>query len=417
MPAIIFPTEADVAIPDSFVMMCNATGYAPANMMPIYHLGKQRIKKLVINCGVLDRKNPSPQEMNSAVVPARRLKAFALETLKLKESDILIVDGDPDAFLGWERGVTWATSHGLPILANFQGGTTQMSMGAEHALQASDANWMRLFVSKYPASVRIPVLVGNNFTEILFYDDDVEERVPLDILLTSLGYRLKSQETGHGGGVSDQANRLYERFIASKGVQRTDRNAALGAINSLNRETQSPANLSPSNRELVARWYERASHAVPWNNGVFTTQAQRKFFYGGWLERAIFDQIELILKDDPNFTVSLNFEICFGDNPKTSNEVDILIRHRDVFHLVEVKTSRTVNYLVEAADKLVGLNRILCGAPSRSWLCAPFVHFGDTADDAKVRADITARLNAKGVTLLVGDGAVDQLHREIAELA
>lgn len=417
MPEITFKEDSDFAIPDEFVLICNASSYGPINMMPIYHLGKGKIKKLVINCGVDIRINPTPQELHAAIIPARRLEAFALKTLKLQKSDILVVDNDPDAFLGWERGVAWAAAHNLPILCNFQGGTTQMSMGTLHALEASDANWMRLFVSKYPASVRIPVMAGGAYGEIAWPDDWVEERVPLDILLASLGYDLKQQETEHGGGISDQASRLYERFVTKVGRNQIDRNAALKAMNSLKRETQSPRDLSLQDRTLVAQWYGRSDHAIPWNNGHFTTIQQRDFYYGGWLERAIFDQVKLLLKHDPNFTVSLNFEVCVEGKPQTANEVDILIRHRDVFHLVEVKSSRTASYLNTAADKLIGINRILGGRPSRSWLCAPFVHFGDQSEHVAAQAEFTQRLDKKGITLLAGDGAVDQLHQQISELS
>jgi Domain of unknown function (DUF1887) len=416
MPAITFTIEDDVALPEAFVLICNASGYGPINMMPIYHLGKERIKKLVINCGIYDRSNPTQQESNSAVVPARRLKAFALQTLKLKNEDIMIVDNDPDAFLGWESGIAWAASHRLPILANFQGGTTQMSMGCEHALQASNANWMRLFVSKYPASVRIPVLVGNDFTEILWDDELVEERVPLDILLTSLGYQLKNHTTGDGGDVTHQANRLYDRFITKVGKNRPERNTVLATMNNSNRDNQSLASQSPSTRALLSAWYGRNDHAIPWANGVFTNKAQQEFFYGGWLERAIFDQIRVTLEDDPNFSISLNFEVSLEGKTATANEIDILIRHRDVFHLVEVKTSRTTDYLNAAADKMIGINRILCGAPSRSWLIAPFAHFGDQPDQIALKNEFIQRLNQKGITVLMGDGAVEQLHREIGEL-
>lgn len=417
MPEITFANGDDIAIPDEFVLICNATGYGPINMMPIYHLGKSRIKKLVINCGVFDRRNPTSQETQSAVLPAERLVKFAIATLGLRDKiDIHVVDGDPDEFLCWDRGVQWAAIHGLPILCNFQGGTTQMSMGTAHALQASSANWMRILVSKYPASVRIPVMVGNQFEEIYLLDEDIEERVPLDLLLGSQGYELIRQETGHGGAISHQANRFYARFVTNISGQTRSRRDAMRAMNSLNRKTQSPVDLMPKEQALVAEWYSADDNPIPWNRGYFKTSAQRKFFYGGWLERAIFDQIQLLTADKPNFTISMNFEFRLEKSHSPANEVDILIRQRDVFHLLEVKSSTSPDYLMAAADKLIGINRIIGGRPSRAWLCAPFVNFGDDANGRHVRDEFTNRLEKKGITLLVGDEAVNTLHNEIAKL-
>ena len=128
----------------------------------------------------------------------------------------------------------------------------------------------------------------------------------------------------------------------------------------------------------------------------------------GWLEQAVFRQIQALVRGWSAFQVLINLEVGLTDSKQSANEIDILLVQGEVFHLIEIKTSRDRKHLGEKADKLSSLNQLLSGRPAKAWFCAPFLDVRDT--------EWVERMKLKGVALLTGRDAVSDLLSEIGKL-
>lgn len=425
MAEISFDSEREFSLPDRYVLICNASGAPNANLAPIYQLGKERIAAIAINCGVADRRQPTEQEQRSAIDPASWLADFARDRLGLSQESIRIFDGDADNFCEWasigkNSAVGWAHQFGLPVLANFQGGTTQMSMGLAQALIDSDLDWMRLFLGKFPALAHISVRIGGEIRD--WINGTPVENVPLDILLEARGYeRFDDPQTkarskfavDHGR----EAARLMQRFKAGHYVSKDERRSWLAALSGVNRACsddkgrQYPFNIADSNGS-VASHYEEPLGAAFWAGGNVHSDEHRHFLAGGWLEQGLFDKISRRVADRRGWRVEANLSIRRTSGTSAVNEIDIVLMQDEMLHLIEVKSGRDLSDLQEWGDKLVKLNRILAGRPARSWIVAPSAWIESEAE----RLERTERLAKSGVTLLLGDRAIKALLKEIDQL-
>jgi Holliday junction resolvase-like predicted endonuclease len=424
MPEIQFEQEQDFTLPEDYVLICNASGVPNANLIPIYHLGKSRIRAIAINCGVADRKSPTEQERNSAIRPAEWLRKFAVEVLNLPSENVRIFDGDPDNFCDWANvdansAVGWIGQFSLPVLANFQGGTTQMSLGLAQALADSSLHWLRMLVGKFPPLTHIPVRVGNRFLD--WKVRQPSETVPVEILLNARGYERYSDDelearNSYAKVNAAAATAIYRAFFPRGHVSSDQRRPASDALSLVNRlctdKTKQPPFVIDDPEGAIARYFAPNGKKAAWNGGKVDSDAQRSFLGGGWLEQAICEEIAKAVDSWGGFNVEPNLTIRQMGSNEPANEIDILLRQGELWHLIEVKAGRSSEDLQKWGDKLVKLNRNLAGRPARTWLCAPFIWI----QDAEKRKELIGRYDKSGVTLLFGNRAVSELLEQIGKL-
>lgn len=424
MAEIVFADADQFAVPDRFVMICNASGVPNANLAPIYHLGRERIAALAINCGVMDHDNPTIEERQNAVEPAEWLKAFACRELGLGIDCVRLFEGDPDGIADWARtdadsAVGWATEFGLPVVANLQGGTTQMSVGLAQALSDSGADWMRCFLGKRPPLTYLPLRIGGEMTDLLVTSP--AEIAPLDVLLDARGYvrfddEKSRQRKRYMLDHAPAARKVLTQFLSAYMKQETRwplmdaRSALARQLEDRNEDAGYPYRLRVQEDWDVP--FRNVLGEELWNDGLIESDAQRNFLAGGWLEQAIAERIEGWLSRQSGWRVDTGLAFRRKDGFDAMNEVDIVVGQQELCHLIEVKSGRYMDDIREWGDKLVKLNRILAGRPGKSWIVAPF----GWIDNDAFRDEQVQRLAKSGVRVLMGPTALEDLRCEIEAL-
>jgi len=421
MPEMQFESTSAFTIPDKFTYVCSATKWAAGNLIPIYHLDKRRIASLVVLCGAMEKGPHTATQITDAIEPKDWLVKFARETLKLDDKDIRVVHGDPDSIVPWSKAFGPNSPADLPVICNLQGGTKQMAIGVLDALARSPLSWLRVFVGKFPATVHIAAQVGNDLLDFFVDDAMIKERVPLPVLLDAVGYQSKavSAVTAYAHHQALSAAMIFSQMIGAH-VDHKERDEALAIFkrhgikdkrNTKRRvkdEIIDFRNFEPEILKLLEKYYG----CPVWNSGYISGDPTCKFFQGGWLEQAVLDKVKAAIAHRPAFNAISNFEIKLKGSLHKATEIDILLHQGEVAHLIEVKTSTDEKFIQQAGDKLAANNRLLGGRPAKAWLVLPFMKISDVT----LRDERPQRLKDRGVRLLIGERAVDQLLAEIAAL-
>ncbi len=424
---IRFERMEDFVLPDEFVYVCNATGSGSVNLTPIYQLGKERLKKLVILCGSADLDSEDEHDEREALKPAAWLKRFAIKELGLCERrDIEIIGNDPDGFEGWKRASDAAIklakdASAVPIIVNLQGGTKQMSHAIEHYLERAEANWMRLFLGKYPPISALVVMVGNDFKRV--FPKEIAEQPPFEVLLDAANVAivhkalpvLKSDET------FDQSAVAAKLFAA---LNATDGKKALRTLNTAHYQYAKNnigdfiigQHVESHFFRICERIYKAAIGAVMWNDGNLGTGFRKEFLTGVWLETYITDRIRDAVVRQPQFNVqsqiALKEKNSFRQKNSEALEIDVILQQDACFHLIEAKSSVNPAEIVSYARKLGGNAAAIAGMPGKNWIVAPFVTFKDKEE----QKDIEERCELWKIKLLTGCDAIDLLIEAIERL-
>ena len=436
---IRFDRMEDFILPEAYVYVCSATKSAPVFLTPIYHLGKHRLKKLVILCGVEDPEEPKSSELTEALLPAQRLRDFAVSKLGLVNgTDILIVYNSADDFAGWEKAAQAATGFAadagdIPILANLTSGTKQMSHGIDHYLTLLDANWMRLMIGKRPATASLIVPVGNGLKPYWFEsENEISAQPPFDVLISAMGVDvietdlLRKKRKYYAQG-SKQSAALFKALKTEDGWEALH---AINVANSANGESKKPLILSQKLTDIgkQSRKFKGDGHKALqncemiyapavghdfWADGHFEQGKKRAFLTGGWLEQYVLDQVSEAVRIKRHFVVRSQVELGITGKPETVHEIDVLLQQDAMFHLIEVKSNTSPAKFFDYAQKLAAINRAIAGRPAQSWIVAPFVRFpSDIERDAAIeRCNLLYQ-----VRLLTGPDAIDALLMDIEKL-
>ena len=169
-----------------FVYVCSATGQSIVNLIPIFHLGKSRVKAIIILVGDENHSHASEQ---ASTKPAKWLADFALAYLKLDESKIKLLPGNSETFVGqWPKLLETAQEFGLTLVANLTGGTKPMALAIDRTLMAIKEPYLAVTVDKSPALCRLSALLNNTEADHLI--TKIVEPVPLEVLVLSKEYEL-----------------------------------------------------------------------------------------------------------------------------------------------------------------------------------------------------------------------------------
>jgi hypothetical protein len=416
-----FNSIEDIKIPDAFTYLCSATGYNDVNLIPLYHFATGRIKKLVIQVGIQDpEKKQSDIVLANASRPASWLLKFVIKEFGIAPTDIELIPGHPDDIACWETGITWAEQFDLPILANLQGGTTQMSIGASEALMRSHCEVMRLFVGKAAAVTLASVVIGDNQKIVALPVTKESKWIPVEVMLDARDCEIAPPKDHNKAPYLMKhaivAKQMLQRFCP---VEPSDplldkRREKLNELKSAikNHDGQSALDLS-RRTSFIEMLGEDICASAPWKEGRLD-KPQRDFFSGDWFEQAIFDLINKHCPSSADFEYRLNVSIRQTEKNKqpTMNEVDIFVKKRNILNLLEVKTAAGPEFIVSSIDRLSGVKHALTSPLAKAWLCVPLY-----VGTPEVSADeMTSRAEKKGVTLLTGKNAVARLLGEIKRL-
>jgi Domain of unknown function (DUF1887) len=426
MPEMKFDTIADTKIPEAFTYLCNATGYNDANLVPIFQFGHIGLKKFIIQVGTTDAFKPNSNDIAQANAPATWLMEYAISKLGISSDDVCFIYGNADELAPWKASVELAEKFGLPVLANLQGGTTQMSLGTSDALLASKLDFMRLFIGKAPALTRAAVLIGNSREMVtLPIRDAASSFIPLDTILDLRALKRVEGSDRHITGFlakhSVLADHMMQFFCSETTHKKADERLAtlrrLNGVIEVHGKNSSDLVLTddvylPSGLSKVIKESE------VWNNGILRSRQQRQFFGGAWLERAIYNRVANKFGPDHRFQILLNVSIAkkteTNARPKNNdNEIDLFLQKGNVLHLIEVKTSSSQRNINKSISKLAGVRNAVTSYLATSWLCVPAYSLEDDKDKAKM----IALAKSKGVTLLMGPSAVNDLMDQIGALA
>lgn len=418
-----FDASGDFQAPDQFVYLCNASGFGPGNFAPIFHLGKGRVKKVVICCGALENSKDA-LDLKHAIGPANRLLLKLPGLLGIARRDILMLYGDPDRSSGWmaKGSQIRAFAGDLPILANLQGGTKQLALGINDAMRISGAEWARITVTKPPIRTGVTALFGNDFDDRIIPLAKVAEPIPLQLLfeLRDLHFDQKGALPKRAAyaklaGLADSA---WTKFTRNDQTAVMDR-AKLSEFNGTfyRRDEKSIENngldisgVPHDQKAMLRRVFEFDCHPDKVTEKKLLPGFFASFVTGGWLEQAAFNQLTGRFGKSKDFDFTLNVPLRMTEKSDEEGEADILIKHGDCLHVVELKTAASSKQLRGKSRNQAANNRTMIGGDmARSWLVMPFLK-----DDGV--ADLQKSCRLSGVTLLAGSDALKELIKEIEQV-
>lgn len=413
--------------PERILYVCAATGYGPANLVPIYALGRSLIAHFAILRGIRSPEEPNETELREAGRTGDRLRDFAFAELGLSHDRISVLDGDPDSFVDWERHartvVEIASAENLNIVINLTGGPKQLAIGMEHHLRTLGGPFIRLFYSKYPAAPLFVFPSGNGLAEGSL--EAPAERAPLELLVEAAGREVCSDNEETTGmrqiveASPDAVRKIWPRFVTSRGVREEKWGQLVEIVRALNvaGNAHQDGALAVGQRE---RWRDVRALLDPENRlgsdraGLVESPGGIRFFKGGWLEAILWQALTDALADrGEDADVRLSVSMRTPRSRETTDEIDVLVRLGDQLHLVEAKTSTTTrdndaNRLGDSIKKLAGLRKALGGTACHAWLVAPFLGLPEHALN-----EWEGRAADGGVHLLVGPGSLDRLVGEV----
>lgn len=417
--------------PENILYVCAATGYGPANLVPIYALGRRRIKHLVILRAVADPDNPNETERREAIATAERLQLFGFDELRLDHDHITVLDGDPDSILGWapaaQRIAAISAEGNLHLIINLTGGPKQLALGLEHHLRSTAKPYTRLFYSKYPAAPLFLFPSGNELVEGSI--EQPEERAPLELLVEAARMAVCRDDAGtqefkeRMSAQPDDVRAILPRLVFPQRGQLHLRPGVVAVVGQMNRAALEH-HLGALAVGRGEGWRQVRDLLDPngvlgiSNAGLAETDGAVRFVKGGWFEALVWHELRAALQRfGDNADVRLSVSLRSARAVEETDEVDILVRLGDQLHLVEAKTWTTTagedgERLGSAIKKLAGLRRTLGGTACRAWLVAPFLSFSAVAQE-----EWNNRAGDAGVTLLVGPGALQDLVLDVTQMA
>ena len=410
--------------PDQFVYLCNATGFAPNNYAPIFHLGKQRVKKVVICCGAPERSTDSLDQKH-ALGPATSLGLKLPGLLGIAKRDILTLYGDPDRTSTWlgKGGQIKTFAGDLPILANLQGGTTQMSLGINDALRLSGLAWARVTVTKPPIRTVVGALFGNAVEDRIIPLANVAEHVPQNLLfeLRGLGFdhedaRAKRAAYAELDGLADSVWTKLNRPDLTASQARQKLAAFNGTVfrndeKDIEKNGLDLMNVPRDQKDMLARLFEFDQHPGSVTDKRLNPGHFASFVTGGWLEQATLNELRRKFAKRTDISFTLNVPLRGISKTDDEGEADILIKHGDCLHVVEVKTTATIKQLRSKHRNQAANNRKMVGGEmARSWLVMPFLK-----SEGAAFADLQSSCRLSEVTLIAGLGALKTLVDQVGE--
>ncbi len=406
---------------EGFTLICSATGAAQVNLIPLYHLGKERIRKIVLLHGHNGRTDDQLTALQ-ADWPSSWLEDFARAAggLGLPDDCIKVVHGSAESVFGqWSEAVVWAKDAGLPVLCNLSGGTAQMTAAILMELQEKQVPCFFLTIDKAHSRTRITGRIGNAMQERVLTDDEIRAFVPWQVLTASK--HLKSARTPRKVAelAFQQGNGLHAARIWS--TIHDDRDRGIAALKKLGaRVFSTPKDCPIDAREPeISRIFDQGWEH--WKDGNLTPLVA-DFCNGGWLEQYVADEVARIGLDGDIFALAAGLEfaderrIRGSDDPLLLGEFDLIVLEGDQPHLVEVKAVTWAGKDAKVQtwlDKLSAWRPVLGGPPTRAWIIAPFLSF----PNGQAKKEFLGRAQDAGISLYRGVDAVKQLCADLRALA
>lgn len=406
---------------EEFSLVCSATGAAQVNLIPLYHLGKERIRRIVLLHGHNGRSDDQLTALQ-ADWPSSWLEDFARdpEGLGLPDDCIKVVHGSAESVFGqWSDAVVWAKDAGLPVLCNLSGGTAQMTAAILLELQEKQVPSFFLTIDKAHSRTRVTGRIGNAMQERVLTDSAIRSFVPWNVLTASKHLKSartprKVEELEFQNGNSLHAARIWSAI-------HQDRDRGIAALKKLGARVFTTPKGHPVDAADpdISRIFDQGWEH--WNAGALSPLAA-DFCNGGWLEQYVSDEVAKIGLDKDIFAFAAGLEfaderrIRGSDDPLLLGEFDLVVLEGDQPHLVEVKAVTWAGKEAKVQtwlDKLSAWRPVLGGPPTRAWIVSPFLSFPN--DQAK--KEFLGRAREAGISLYRGVDAVKQLCADLQGLA
>lgn len=381
-----------------FVYICNATGYHVTNLIPIFHLNRDKIKAIAILAGDSPRSRTSDSQ---ATKPAKWLYHMAKEELGLDEEHVCIFHGNPEqAIFDWSAAITFSRDFNLPILYNATGGTVQMSLAVERALNAAGVNYVLATIDKTIPLCRLSAMIGNSVVDKVV--EPPHEYVPIDLVLSGRGFESRLVLADHNDKVACKDVLLKEIFNFTVREPEQARIAL-----------QATGNATRNDRQRYDAILPMFGAALPAINFPLAGP-QHRFLTGEWLERFVCNELTDFLLPDvgTRFEVTRGVEIYPINAPTEPNthEIDVFIRDRETFYFVEVKQHvNIIDYdrdekIQQWIDRASTIKSTIGGIAAISWIWAPFLNLSQIRTVAWQR-----KANAVQVKFVVGTDGLEAI--------
>jgi len=413
--------------PESLLYVCAATRYGPVNMLPVYHLGKNRVKHMAILRGVHGADDTGQED--EAIRPASRLEDFAFGEIGVPLDSITMHDGDPDSMLAWydaARAISaMAREKNLAIILNMAGGTKQTASGMMHFLREQALNVDLVFIAKYPAAPTFVSLQGNELVEGQLAA--MAERVPTWLIIAACGVEQSTLTTEDESASTYFAAREAEvreisrrAFVSNRGrmVFGPGSRQAVAALNLANGRYHHGEfmDVPEADIAIINAFLDPAGALQLFNGTAIQGLAAIRFANNGWLEYYIYLALRDAFQGNPAVELMHSVPYDLPRAAKRSGEIDVLLRIGDQLHLVEVKGQTSINQQFEdrfanQLGKLQNLKRLFGGSPARAWFVAPFLTFAPNNQQ-----EWQNRATDAGVKVLTGPAAVMDLVDEVRTL-
>lgn len=407
--------------PERFVYVCTAGGGANVNVAPMLHAGAGRVAGLVVLVPVTDPERPTPGDDAHAILPAKRLEAYAQRVLGLPAERIRQLHGHPDLLADWAGALREAASLAraldAEIVFNLSGGRKPATLGA--MLGQSGAGGVPVSLITVGASsfvVRLVRVTG---------DGTLDERplptaarASLDDYLASYGYREINRDARLAWTAWMQSQDAAVRAIRK--ATWPQRQTAFRAIyRELTKADRTPV---PFEITLAEDACSALAPIVGALEGATLTEDRlviardgaRRFLAGQWLEALILHDVQARFSDRDDVQIFSNVEIADGgeagrNTAVAQTEFDLVIMGDDRLDLLQAKAGTDIRGLHDAITKLGAYRTRLSGPGGAAWLVTPLV-----TRKALEEKELIAHARSEGVRIHNNDGAVSRLVSDLA---
>jgi hypothetical protein len=420
--------------PERIVYVCSASRGAKINRMPLRYASAVpgRVVGVVILVGVAENENPDRDTMIEAIEPARRIEAYALNSIGLAEDRVRFVYKPSGDALAWLKAMKSANKiaqeTGAEIVFNYTGGTKDMAIGAVLGLTLYNPLPRRplLLSVSHHGHPRL-ITLGENDPTVIELPEQVSDT--LEDFLASYGLREVDpvkRKTETKWSLQNEQARALRSLLAINDVE--TRSEVIGAIydnlpdigrdriitESNPLRSQLPQNLNPTVARAAGDFLSEVSDVTFSGPGfVVTSRTAYEFLMGKWLEVLVYARVHHALKnikagrsDAPQIILGLHRGAIDEKGRSITSalrEMDVSVFFNDTIIPISCKAKRSDNkgqsqeITVTSAD-----GRDLSGPGTPRFLVAPILK-KDDGDKLKTIAD------RAGVTALTSWSELDTL--------
>lgn len=324
----------------NITLLCIASGQTLANLIPVLQLKPAKVLILA---------TPAMQNQASLLKSTLENREIITQINHFADKDIETLEAESLRIAGLLKGEK--------VVFNATGGTKQIALMLNKALQALDSNdYSVIYADTARQSIDWLISPENKKSEIM------QDMLSLEDILGAQGFRLHEAKNRQ----EEWVNKVEERALLTAELgDKADRLARFfGALNGLAQRSMKGGQFAPrqelayepEKRYAVLLKEAQRHELLEWDGATaitFASEDAARYFGGGWLEEYVFFRLRGCCAK--NYAINA---ILIASDGKTSNEIDALAVHRNRLLAIECKTLRFGRDAGKDADLMYKLDSL-----------------------------------------------------------